>query len=219
MARTIGNHGLFCPDPQDYGAYALYMQDLGTKIDAALQAQVDELEDFFRPPTIILTNSAPVVMVAGGGTAALFDTVLFNNSAFMTYTISAGVGTVNVGSPAGAPIVVPYLRGAYTVGMNARMSATGAVTVGSERLMNVQVRDTTGIMVNPVSNRNDATFDMNTGGNEGLLTKGNVLLTGTSGVAVSHSVGNSNLASSISINAGALLYVTFQGASDIIEVA
>lgn len=219
MAQTIGEHGLYCPDPQDYAAYALYMQDLGTRIDEALQAQVDELDLFFNPPTIILTNSAPVIMAAGGASAATFDTVLFNNSSFMSYSVSGSVGTLSIGSAAGAPVLVPYLRGAYTIGMFGRMSATGAVTVGSERIAHLQVFDASGAMDSPLLIIEDITLDMNTGGNEAVLVKDNMLLTGESGVEVNFSFQNANIASTVSINAGAMLYVTYQGATDIIEVA
>lgn len=219
MAQTIGDHGLYCPDPQDYAAYALYMQDLGTRIDAALQGQVDELDTFFSPPTIILTNSAAVVVAGGGASANLFDTVLFNNSSFMSYAAVGSLGILSIGSAAGAPVLVPYLRGAYTVGLTATMSATGAVDVGSERGGHIQAWDTSGAMSNPIFSVDDVILDMNTGGNESVLAKENMLLTGESGVEVYHSIYNLNVSSTVSINAGALLYVTFQGATDIIEVA
>ena len=55
MPQIIGSHGLYCPQFDDYAAVALYMQDLGTKIDSALSDQQDELNDFLAAPTIIVT--------------------------------------------------------------------------------------------------------------------------------------------------------------------
>lgn len=222
MPENIGSHGLYCPDFDDYAAVALYMQDLGTRIDDALSAQLDELNDFLNAPTIILTNSVAVTIAISGEVTDVFDTEVFNNSTFMTF--DAASDTVFLGSPAGTPSPAPYRRGAYSIGSGARMTATGAVTVGSQRYMQILVADPAlatatdpfGTIIGP----SDTTSDMNTGGNEGLLVESNFLLTNVNGVEVTWRFGSSNLASSTSIPAGsAFLWITYNGPTDIIEVA
>lgn len=222
MPENIGNHGLYCPDFDDYAAVALYMQDLGTRIDALLGVQQDELDDFLNAPTIILTNSAAVVISAPGVVDNVFDTVLFNNSTFMTYDFVANPNTLFIGSPLGVTPVVPYHRGAYSIGAGVRMSATGAVTVGSIRRLGLFVTDPgsplffTGNIVAPA----DQSVDQNTGGDEALNVESNFTLTGTAGIEVEHFVQSDNAASTTSIPAGSsFLWVTYNGATDIIEVA
>lgn len=223
MPENIGNHGLYCPDFDDYAAVALYMQDLGTRIDEALAAQLDELNEFLAPPAILLTNSAAVVLAAPGLSNTVFDTVVVNTSSFMSYDVATG--ELSIGSAAGAPTTVPYERGAYTAGAGVRMSATGAVTVGSTRELSITVIDDTQVPVFPafqfvISRPSDVAVDQNTGGNYGLVVKTNFLLSSTSGVRITHQAYSDNAASTTSIPAGsAFLWVIFNGAADTIEVA
>lgn len=220
MAQTIGDHGLYCPDPQDYAAYALYMQDVAERIDAALQEQLDGLDLFFNAPTIILTNSAAVnIPIIPGFNGTLFDTVVFNNSTFMSLD-PAGTGVL-VGSAAGAPVTVPYLRGSYTIGTTVVMTATGAVTANSARVLVLAAQDFTQPVGSPaVFEGTDQTLDTNTGGNFALLCTGQMFLQNISGVRVAAIAQHQNAASSVDVNAGtAFLWVTYNGPANIIEVA
>lgn len=221
MPQTIGNHGLYCPGFDDYAAVALYMQDLGTKIDTALGAQRDELEDFLAAPTIILTNSVAQIIPLGPGAAIsnVFDTVVFNNSTFMTYDFTTDI--LLIGSAYGISPVVPYRRGAYSAGAGCQMTPTGATTAGSLRRLQIFVSDTA-ISPSPgnVAGPFDTENDMNTGGDEGVLVETNFVLNSTNGVTVSHLASSDNAASTTSIPAGsALLWVTYNGTTDFIEVA
>lgn len=219
MAQTIGEHGLYCPDPQDYAAYALYMQDLGTRIDSALQGQLDALNDFLRPPLMLLTNSVAKVIPASDALSNVFDTVLINTSTYMTYDFTTN--RLHIGSENGISPVVPYRRGAYTYGAGVRMTATGAVTVGSLRRLQLFVSDPAlSLTLGNISGPLDDTEDRNTGGNEALNVESNFLLTGTNGVYIEHVAVSNNAASTTSIPAGsAFLWVFFNGATGIIEVA
>jgi len=216
MAQTIGDHGLYCPDPQDYGAYALYMQDLGNRIDEALSAQQDALNSFLAPPTIVLTNSAAVFMTDGSNT--VFDTVVFNNSSFMTYDVATGI--LHIGSQLGANPVVPYRRGSYSAGMGARITAVAGVpTVGNEFLLQIAAVDNeqpSGLQI--AAEATDVTQQVGTTGNWGVQANVDFLLPGASGAEIQHLV--LTLLESANILAGsAFLWVTFNGATDIIEVA
>lgn len=221
MPQTIGNHGLYCPEFDDYAAVALYMQDLGTKIDEALSDQQNEFTEFLNPPTIILTNSVAKTIPLGPGAAIfnVFDTVVFNNSSFMSYDFTGN--HLFIGSPYGITPVVPYLRGAYSAGAVCRMTATGAVTPGSLRALQIYVGDPA-ISASPgnLASPFDSEQDMNTGGNEAVLAETNFVLNGTNGVIIDHVASSDNAASTTSILANsAFLWVTFNGATDFIEVA
>jgi hypothetical protein len=217
MPQTIGNHGLYCPDFDDYAAVALYMQDLGTRIDSALDAQLDELNDFLNQPTIILTNSvAKTILTTDAIAENVFDTVVFNNSTFMSYDFT--VNQILIGSVLGAGTTVPYRRGAYSAGACVRMTATGAVDVGSERKLTVLVRDEA-LLVPAIAGPMDVSSDQNTGGDEGVLAETNFVLSGTSGANIRHFVVSTNTSSDTTILAGGFLWCTYNGATDLIEVA
>lgn len=224
MPEMIGNHGLYCPEFDDYAAVALYMQDLGTRIDEALFAQQESLESFLSPPAILLTNSAPVTITTVDLTdSTVFDTVVVNTSTFMTYDVTSG--ELFIGSENGAAVTVPYLRGVYTIGGGCRMSAVGAVTVGSARSMSIRIVDDTQVPPFPsfefvVSEPVDAVIDQNTGGDYGLLLKTTALLNRTSGIRITHAATSLNLASDTTIPAGAaFMYAIYNGPTDIVEVA
>lgn len=217
MAQTIGTHGLYCPSPQDYAAYALYMQDVGTRIDEQLFAQQQQLESFLEQPTILVTNSAAVVIPIGPAQVVnIFDTVVFNNSTFMS--LDTTNAQINIGSLLGSPAVTPYLRGAYTTGFNVRMSA-GVITTGTHRTASLTVTNQE-ILFTTIATATDSVTDQNTGGDEALFCKTDFVLTGVSGVDVEFAVISFETASTVTIPAGqAFGYVTFNGATDIIEVA
>lgn len=219
MAQMIGEHGLYCPDPQDYAAYALYMQDVGTRIDEQLFAQQTALQFFLEQPTILVTNSAAVVIPVGPAEVVnIFDTVVFNNSTFMSLDVANT--RIDIGSALGTPTVVPYLRGAYTAGFNVRMTAA-VVTAGTHRTASLLVTNEELLFVAATAaSATDSATDQNTGGDEALFCRTNFPLSGTSGVNVEFAAISFETAGTVTIPAGgAFGYVTWNGATDIIEVA
>lgn len=221
---NIGEHGLQCPEPDDYAAMALYMQNLGTIIDEQLQEQLDLFNAFFDRPTIIVTNSAIKNIPPVGTVADVYDTVVFNNSAFLSLVIDPGppiaANYIRVGSAAGAPVTIPYDQGNYTAGACTRMTATGAVDAYTTRSLQVNVLDdsipfpTNNVLITAI----DKTFDTNTGGDEGQIVKTTFEALRTSGIKVNIQASSFNAASSTNILAGGLFYVTYNGPLDIIEV-
>lgn len=129
---NVGDHGLTCLDGEDYGAWALYMQCTAEQIDATLTAQRDQLNLFANRPAIILGPTANTIT---NDTYNLYNSVLFDNSSFMSMT-TGFVGTIPatppatgiaIGSPVGATPTVPYLKGAYEFGVYAEGIATALV--------------------------------------------------------------------------------------------
>lgn len=219
MPENIGNHGLYCPEFDDYAAVALYMQDLGTRIDTALAAQRDALDGFLNMPTIIVTSSVVKSVAPGDSGDTVFDTVLFNNAPTMlTFATGTGFGNViRIGSPAGALPVIPYLRGMWRFGATCRQTSSGAVTAYSLRTLNLNLIDETATVT--ALSAVDRLYDTNTGGDEGQVAKHvGVLLDGTHGVEIRPTITNTN-GVNVNVLAGAYFWVTYSGPTDIIEVA
>lgn len=223
--ETIGNHGLHCPEFDDYAAVALYMQNLGTLIDEQLQEQLEALQGFMDRPTIIVTNSVAAVIADSNTYTQLWDTVVFNNSTFMSLEIGASgsiPGTpsnvIRIGSAAGAAVTVPYLRGSYSIGACTTMIATGAITAQSYRNLTVTSDDQSLAIDTFSCSASDTTYETNTGG-EAQNVKFSCELERTSGVIVEGLVTHGNTASTVSISAGGFMWVTYNGPIDIIEVA
>lgn len=220
MAQTIGTHGLYCPDPQDYAAYALYMQDLANRIDAALSAQQDALNGFLNSEIIIVTNSATQGIAPNGFDDSLFDTVVFNNSTFFSYADEGGRGTLRIGSAAGISPIVPYPQGAYTYGFNVRFTDVGAPTVNSHRYIQAIGFDETAVPSANLFNEFDWALNMNTGGEEGVLIQNSFRLDGENGFRIRHSAANGDPAITVNVVAGhAIMWCMYNGPTDVIEVA
>lgn len=222
MPQTIGNHGLYCPEFDDYAAVALYMQDLGTRIDDALTAQSDALNSFVNSPAMLLTNSvARTLPVALPIDSLIFDTILYLNNTFMSFEPNVGgENVIYIGSPAGAPTTIPYLRGAYSYGVAVRMSAVGPVTLGSVRQVSAFATDEIAAPFQAFSACGDQAIDMNVGSDIGIEGQTNMLLAGTSGVTIKPFATHDNVASDVTIFAGdARFWVFYNGANDIVEVA
>lgn len=218
--RNIGNHGLQCPEFDDYAAVALYMQNLGTLIDSELQAQLDLLQGFLDQPTIIVTNLAARVITSGASVQNLYDTVLFNNSTFFslrTDTVNSRT-VIDIGSPIGSPVTIPYLHGSYSAGLG--MTETAATpTAFSFRSVAMDVVDESVLNNLFITDFIDTTYETNTGGDEAQNIKVNFELNRTSGIEVRHLFTNDNAAGNITITAGCLWWVTYNGPIDVIEVA
>lgn len=227
---NIGSHGLICPEPDDYPAVALYMQCLGETIDSTLQEQLESLESFFNRPTIIVTNSVNKTITAPGGLLDVFDTVVFNNTTFMSLEIGATValgGTGNViwiGSPAGAPVTIPYLRGVYSVGAGQRMQPVGSHDPGERQVCSIEAIDlsSTDYLFSFETNfdrADDVTRNTGTGLADAQNARFSMQLQGVSGVQLIHAATTFSSASDVNVLAGAFLWVTYDGPTDVVEVA
>lgn len=218
---TIGTHGLSCQTGDNFASLALYMQDEATRIDDLLYAQLTSLTGFLARPTIIVTNSANVLMAGPDFTRIPWDTVLFNNSTFMGLTNTGGSDPrtiITVGSRGGAAVTVPYLQGWYRYGIGTRMTATGAITAYSSRMTQVDVIDETNIFRPGLGSLIEETFDTSTGG-EAHCGHNTFRAAGISGIRLDTTISNQNLASSVNLNTNSYLWVTYIGPDEQIEVA
>lgn len=216
--QTIGNHGLFCPDPQDYAAVALYMQALGEQIDAELAEQLAALEGFLSRPTAILTNAANVNIPALSASSSVYTTFAFNNAPTIIQTQVVGSITyMTLGDPAGTVNPVTYPRGAWRFGAIARMQATGALDGFTTRTLRITITDD--VLGSTIHGVQDNTYATSAGAPDAVNLTTTELLTGTHGVRVRATASHTNSSSSVDVLAGGLFWATYEGPTDIIEVA
>lgn len=183
----VGSHGLACPGPEEYAALALFMQCEAEKIDAILTEQTAEME--------LLTNRAAIIAVPVANAASavpvnnFYDTVLFDNSAFLSLEnsflhpiLGVVVPSISIGSPLSAMPVIPYLRGLYEIGIYSEAVAS-APAIGTLATANVEVWDADQVtLLNSLESRfHDQEESTGTTRINGKLT---IELTGTNAVNV-----------------------------------
>lgn len=216
--QTIGNHGLFCPDPQDYAAVALYMQALGEQIDAELAQQLTALEGFANRPTAILTNLANVNIPALGANSSVYTTFAFNNAPAMIQTqVDGSITYMTLGSPAGTVNPVTYPSGGWRFGAIARMQATGVLDGFTTRTLRITITDD--VLGSTIHGVQDNTYATSAGAPDAVNVVTTELLSGTHGVKVRATASHANNSSSVDVLAGGLFWATYEGPTSIIEVA
>ena len=220
--EPVGTHGLACLSDTDWADFARYMECQAETIDQLLFDRQTELEDFLSRPTMILRPSA-VRTFAAGTISNLFNEVVYVNNSFMSLT-SNGSGTetyISIGSPVGTAVTA-YERGMYLAGIQVPFDATGAVTAFSERRATISVLDDT---IPPDQTQLAFAYDLSpdagtTITNVTVNAHTSVVLRGTNGVRVAHAVAHTNAASTVSItlNTDCLLWVTYLGPDELVEV-
>jgi len=220
--QQIGTHGLACLSDSDYADYARFMQCQAEIIDALAFEQLTLLTDFVNLPTMIVQPSANRNIAIGASVSDLFNQVVYINNDFMTLSTVGSNTYINIGSPVGTA-VVPYPRGLYLAGAHVPMDATGAVTAFSERQTIIAVNDDT----QPTGQQQLAlAWDINPDAGTTITRIHtnptlSVVLRGTNGVRLTHTVTHTNAASSVDVtpNTDTWLWVTFVGPDELVEAA
>jgi|GEM_PF-2209510 len=124
--------GLPCPDPEDYGAYALYMQRVAEMVEAHLLAQQELATTFDMPRTTIWNNDEIIGPIDTTGFASLQQTssdVVFSN---VQPPFPFPLNGLNIGTNPGT-----FLEpGIYHIGWSINTVEVGAVTNDSLRRAN-----------------------------------------------------------------------------------
>lgn len=215
----VGTHGLSCPGPEEYAALALFMQCEAERIDAVLSEQTVEMELLTNRAAIILTPSANIASAAPVNN--LYDTVLFDNSAFLfldnSFTnpvTSTVVPSIVIGSPVGVTPVVPYLRGLYEVGFYVEMLASvPAINTLATALVEVWDSDQV-TQLNPLETRFQDLEDST--GTVRINAKFTIELTGVNAINVTMRLFSSN-AASVTWDVASSLWVRFLGPDEQVE--
>lgn len=200
----VGDHGLSCLSPDDYGAVALYMQDQAIIIDNVLDAISDDLDTFnLRPSFTGITTSI------AGPNATLGEQV-FPLAATWTISSINFTPTPSTAATGGFRVTIPK-TGWYNYGCYANLAATGAITALSRRTLYARAtRQATGIST-LLSQAVFRTIDTNTGGEFLVASDAAFYATAGQTVDVEGYWSHSNAASTVQVNIGARLWCHYIG--------
>lgn len=207
---TYTDHGLACLDDEDYAAVALAMQHDALATEAALDAVSDAFDTYQMRPYATAILTTPNGPVASGG-----ETIF----GLVGWTVGANniPGIITAGT-SGMRITVTK-TGWYRAHAYANIVAAGAVTANSHRTL--YIRATRRIFTSPtiLDDTGWRTADTNTGG-EYLTVCGNgfYLVAGQT-VDVEAFWSHTNLASNVSVPAGARIDCYFLGSGVVIGSA
>lgn len=189
----LGNHGLACLDPGDYAAIALYMQDQGIAIDAALDGISDDFDSFNLRPGFLSSSNANQAFASGVTGNFGASTVLYSNFAVT-----------------GIVMTTPR-AGWWQYGANVNMVATGAVTANSLRKLTVSAVLTTSGPPQTLSTTSDQSFETNTAGEWLACSAGTFYAAAGRTVSISAETLHANAASTVNNIAGARTWCFFIG--------
>lgn len=196
MTEQIGNHGLSCPSPTDYAAFALSMKCNAEAVDAALSDQGNAVGTFLGRPWQQQVNTSAMTIFddASGGAVGPFNRV--------GSTIGNGLVTVTDNL---LPFNVPLAPGIYLMGTSINWTLV-TPTANSYRELSVFGVATIDGETNPVTTFVDyvsAIDFQGDGGNNGALNVWGYLDTRNLTVASVYAFfTHSNAASTINVAAG-----------------
>lgn len=188
-------HGLWCGTDQDYGATALIMQHDALAIEAALDSISDSLDLYYARPSVVLTGTVAQTGIAANTTTTLFPTWA------ATYVNSV---TLNATFAVNPTITLPR-TGIYRFGGYMPMTASGAITALSDRVMTVTATGAafTAPLLGTASYR---TRETSTGGERLSASAGRFYAEAGSGVRLAITFSHGNVASTMNVGTGALLW-------------
>lgn len=206
----VGNHGLACLSSEDYGAIALYMQETAFDVEAALIGEQDALNRYRLRTSIEVVTTVTTSTVAGAG-SSMPDGRVAQGMDWTGATVLGGGSPVTLLTGGGTIIFTPALSGWYDIGVYSNMIAAGAVTVGSERVIYIQMNQTPDL---PATNANvffqERVTDTNTGG-EFLQVSGLVYLVGGRTANFQVLFSHANVASNLVAQIGSKAWIAYYG--------
>src|SRR5687767_301551 len=193
--EPVGNHGLSCLGDEDYAAIALYMQDQGLAIDAALDDISDQFDSFYLRPGFVSASTGTV----------LNTTINVTGSIGASATIYA-----NMTVAGGIQFVTPR-AGWWQYGGNVNMVAAGAITANSYRKLIVSAIRSTGGPAETLSSTSDLSFETNTAGEWVACSAGSFYSEAGRTMTIRVETMHGNAASGVNNMAGARTWCYFIG--------
>lgn len=162
---TYTDHGLVCPDPQDYGAMALVMQADAIATDASLDVVSDALDRAnLRPYALWISTTSG--SYATNGEAEL---TLIGNWAVVQTNMTASLLTPSV---SGAVQFNPPLAGWYDMGVYENLQPVGALTANSRRTAFARAYRLLGSVQTLIGSSITRTYADSGGGNDHIIASG-----------------------------------------------
>lgn len=194
---------LDCPDPDNYAAVALQLQETALQAEQRMYAVERTLRSAANKGTFVQTTTAARTGIASGtsfteiNASAVANTVNFNNMPF-TWSFSS----------------IPLLPGAgvYDIGFCGNMIASGAVTDNSMRTIRIQQRRVVsggGSVETIIDAAEVLMFEANVGGGMDITVVGTFHL--QPGDRVYFEFRHLNVGSTMNISTGAIYWATYLG--------
>lgn len=202
---TTTEHGLICPDGDDYAALALMMQADALATEAALDSISDSLDTFnLRPSVVAVTTTATSSTGSAGET--LYS--LSSGTLAISYNNITPVPTLVLGA---VRITIPR-SGWYAYGAYMNPQAVGAVTAFSRRTVYaIATRIVSGVTTQ-LSQVVKRTVDNNVAGGEFIVaSSGTFYAAAGTTVDVTAYWSHANAASNVLVNSGARVWCHFIG--------
>jgi len=200
---------LDCPEPENFAAVALQMQETALQVEGRLYAVERDLRAAANRHTFVQTTTAVRTGLSTGGfndIGPLFvaNTITFDS--FPSFSFAFGL---------------PATPGAgeYQVGMYVNAIASGAVTDNSHRVARVrQYRFDAGSQGNQITvDTAEATvFEANVGGGMDITVTG--VFNAAVGDVFVFEMDHGNAGSTMNISIGAIYWITFLGSQETVEV-
>jgi len=156
------SHLVPCLSDEDPAAVALYMKCLGEKIDSDLQDRLVISRAFRHRPVSVW--EATTATVSSPGTSSINATTFFRYNWPLATT---------------APRI-PNIRGWWSVGANLHVTATGAVTADSRRILRLRVEHVA-FSTSRYATFTDKEWESNSANGENLLAQGSFFFPGIDG--------------------------------------
>lgn len=202
---------LDCPDPENYAAVALQMQETALQVEQRLFAVERTLRAAVNRQTFVQTTTAARTGLTTGGFQPIGPNAVAN-----TVTFSNWPGTG--GSFFGFSIPTDTGGGAYEIGFYGNLIASGAVTDNSFRAVRIrQERPQPGSSTPLTVESTQATiFEANVGGGMDLTVTG--VFVAIAGDSFEVELDHGNAGSTLNISTGAVYWVTYLGSPETVEV-
>lgn len=209
MSETT-EHGLVCLGPQEYAAAALAMQVDAQVITAVAAAQSSALTTYNNRPWLVATSTGNIV-TAQNVTDPTYTDTGFPGAVVMTLTSGSTVQQSRLTQFNGSGVPA---AGWYHVGGFATFQATGAVNTFTRRILAVQwfhSENLDSIAENVIQN----CYESNTGG-DAATVQGMFYANGINDYTVTLYFAHRNSSSTMQVNSGAKMWVTYLGSGVVI---
>lgn len=199
---------LDCPDPENYAAVALQLQETALQAEQRLYAVERTLRAAANRPTIVQTTTAALTGLASGSFVDIQPGLVATTTNFNNMPFGWSYSTIGVLPGAGM----------YDIGCCLNLIASGAVTDNSFRIIRIrQLRPVTsgGIIQTQVDLAEWVIFEANVGGGMDVTVTGTFHL--QPGDEIDFQLWHANTGSTMNVSSGAIYWTTFLGSEAAVE--
>lgn len=199
---------LDCPDPDNYAAVALQLQETALQAEGRLYEVERTLRAAANRPTIVQTTTAVRTGIVSGFFADIQPGLVATTTNFNNMPVGWSYSTIEVLPGAGM----------YDIGCCLNLIASGAVNDNSVRIVRIQqLRNQPGggLLQDVIDTAEGVIFEANVGGGMDITVSGTFHL--LPGDEINIEFQHSNVASTMNVSSGAIYWTTFLGSEAAVE--